>query len=86
MAEIVNSENSLKGPMREARGSWILIPGRADKRRKTPAESREAAFIKAACGLGFRIRIRSANSWARLAARRDARSDGGAGQVEAEQC
>ncbi|WP_234316398.1 MULTISPECIES: hypothetical protein, partial [unclassified Streptomyces] len=65
MAEIVNFGKALKGPMREARGSWISIQGRADKRRETPSESREAAFIKAACGLGFRIRIRSANSWAR---------------------
>ncbi|MFD4570517.1 hypothetical protein ACFWOX_40005, partial [Streptomyces sp. NPDC058467] len=66
MGKIENSENSEKGPMREARGSGIQILSRVDKRRETPAESREAAFIKAACGLGFRIRIRSANSWARL--------------------
>ncbi|MFG3216063.1 hypothetical protein, partial [Streptomyces tendae] len=46
MGEIVNSGNSLKGPMREARGSWILIPSRADKRRESPAGKSRSGFHK----------------------------------------
>ncbi|MFD9226193.1 hypothetical protein ACFWDI_40850 [Streptomyces sp. NPDC060064] len=51
MGKILNFKNSAKGTMREARGIWIRIKGRADKRRETSTERREALFLNAACGI-----------------------------------